>query len=754
MAMTFDKKRIFLGGAMQSVGRVRVDAVAQFKRQKWHPVEDGPETDPTLLNVMALEIFRGSLYVGGFFTNVAGIAAGGFASWRANQWSVPSGGTGVVYALKSDENSLLVGGRFSVPGYINPVALARYDKRGRWEVLNSELPPCGDEDLACIDSVDQVQLLPNGDAVCSIAFAVREWWGGFSYPYYHVLARYDTDGNWSEFSTPDGDMTGLNYYWLGSFGDVFVAGGSFTNATNSAIRNIAQWNGREWLPLGAGLEGEVYSVAGNQRVLYALHGRNVSGAAVGRSVVSRWNGNEWKRIGTVQSTDTFGRLFVSPDDDAYVTGFFSGIDTVVAPGLARWREEKWEPLVDENGGGVAGVINTVFALTEHQGSVYMGGIFLSAGDTFSDGLARWDGEQWKDVSGGIGTWFHRVRALCSSGERLFAAGVFTNIGGTSVSNVASWDGAKWGALGDGLAGTVVSLAWWQSNLYAGGRFQMSGSNRVQNIARWDGSSWQSLGGGCNSNVNAVVEWRGELYVGGRFNESGGVAVSGLAKWNGTQWADVGGGVSGIGDDDESTGATVVSLAVGADGLYIGGQFTVAGTVSATNIVRWDGTNWHTLGGGWPGLLSAIAVRDRHVFVGGAVNDENGETADGILRWDGSRWSKLGSGISDPARRMRVSALLARENDLFVGGRFPFAGGKPSANVARWVERPQLRIDCEVDALGSMRARVRGEPGLSLRLETSTDLREWNLIESDNDNRHEVRFGAPTSAKRFYRLVAE
>ncbi len=752
LAMAFDKKRIFLGGTMQSVGRVVVDGVAEFDGKRWEALPDGPQQDPSLVNVVALEMFKNRLYVGGYFTNAGGQPAGGLASWNGHKWSVPGGTNGAVYALKSDESSLLVGGRFTLPGYTNPVALARLDKHDNWQVLNSELPPCGDDDLICLDSVEQVQLLPNGDAICSIAFAIREWWGGFGYPYLHLLARCDTQNRWSNFPGPDGDPSGFGDYQLTRFGDTLIAAGSFTNATNPALRNIARWNGNEWRPLGDGLEKEVYAVAGNERALYALHRRNTT-MVVGRSVVSRWDGHDWIRIGVVQSTDPYGRLFVGPEDDVFATGLFAGVDSVVAPGLAHWSGTEWEPMVKGASGGVAGIINTVFALAEHQGSVYMGGIFLSAGDELSDGLARWDGKKWHDVSGGIGAWFHRIHALVSSGDRLFASGAFTNIGGVAANNVASWDGSRWAALGPGISNSVLALAWWRSNLYAAGRFQFAGSNAAENIAEWDGTTWRPLGEGCNSNVNAMIEWRGDLYVGGRFTSAGGNSVSRLARWDSVHWSDAGGGVTGDRDQTGLFGPTVSALAVGPDGLYVGGRFTVAGSVPATNIARWDGTNWHPLGQGWSGSVSTISVQGRQVFVGGAVTDEAGRTVDGIRRWDGAHWNRLGSGVFD-VRRFRVNALLARENELFVGGRFNLAGGKPSANVARWVDSPRLHVAHDATSHPhAPRLHVRGEPGLNLQLETSTDLRIW-ILAGDEDSDASEWFVEPDKSlnARFFRTV--
>jgi hypothetical protein len=45
-------------------------------------------------------------------------------------------------------------------------------------------------------------------------------------------------------------------------------------------------------------------------------------------------------------------------------------------------------------------------------------------------------------------------------------------------------------------------------------------------------------------------------------------------------------------------------------------------------------------------------------------------------WDGIRWSALGSGVNS-----KVTALAVAGDQLYVGGRFQTAGGKPSAFAA-------------------------------------------------------------------------
>jgi hypothetical protein len=301
-------------------------------------------------------------------------------------------------------------------------------------------------------------------------------------------------------------------------------------------------------------------------------------------------------------------------------------------------------------------------------------------------------------------------------------------------------------LSSGITNNVVALAWWNSNLYAGGRFEAAGDMVVGNIAQWNGGSWQSLAGGCNSNVLTMAVWRGDLYVGGRFTMVGDVAVSRLARWDGNQWHNVGDGVDG---SEEFPGPAVRALAASPEGLYVAGQFTTAGSVPATNIARWDGTNWHALKQGWSGTVNAIAARDGEVFVGGALTDPDGQSIDGVMRWDGTNWHSLGTGVDDRTGNARVFALLARQDDVFVGGRFTSAGGKPSANVARWVRHPRLRIS-KLNAGNQVSVRVTGEPGIHLHLETSTDLKHWNPFDWEDQEHSQRAWEQMDGATRFFR----
>src|SRR5690606_40789138 len=107
-----------------------------------------------------------------------------------------------------------------------------------------------------------------------------------------------------------------------------------------------------------------------------------------------------------------------------------------------------------------------------------------------------------------------------------------------------------------------------------------------------------------------------LFVGGRFSLAGSVETQCIARWDGQQWTDVGGGF-----ETPKSGATpsVAAMAVYDDGsspaLYVCGTFQRVGGRVALNLARWDGSVWAEVGGGG-GRGANDPGRGLAVFAGG------------------------------------------------------------------------------------------------------------------------------------------
>jgi hypothetical protein len=143
-----------------------------------------------------------------------------------------------------------------------------------------------------------------------------------------------------------------------------------------------------------------------------------------------------------------------------------------------------------------------------------------------------------------------VKALAvyddGSGPALYAGGQFASAGGVVVNNVARWDGEGFTALAGGLKQSplfgglpeVRALTVYDDGsgpaLYAGGYFSLAGGLAVRNVARWDGSSWTALVSGMPNGLNALAVLDGPerawpaLVAGGTAN----IVDSFIGAWQG------------------------------------------------------------------------------------------------------------------------------------------------------------------------------------------------------------------------------
>jgi hypothetical protein len=248
----------------------------------------------------------------------------------------------------------------------------------------------------------------------------------------------------------------------------------------------------------------------------------------------------------------------------------------------------------------------------------------------------------------------------------------------------------WSPLGNGenngVDHKVFAMAVQGNDLYVGGAFRTAGGIPVNYIAKYNAVTniWTSLGDGVSNygHVNAIAVKNGEVYIGGQFSSAGGVPANNIAKWNGREWSALGSGVN----------ADVHALTICGDDLYVGGIFTNAGGSDASYIAKWNTINktWSTVGGGVQYPVFALASDGRVVYVGGAFNYAGEIEAGKIAKWNPAKscWSRVGSfGRGDYSSGVNgtVYSLLARGKDIYIGGKFNKAGGKPSQLFAIWHE---------------------------------------------------------------------
>ncbi len=115
-------------------------------------------------------------------------------------------------------------------------------------------------------------------------------------------------------------------------------------------------------------------------------------------------------------------------------------------------------------------------------------------------------------------------------------------------------------------------------------------------------------------------------------------------------------------------------------LYAGGYFTSADGQTAKYIARWDGSQWHDVGGGMNHYVYDLLVYDGKLIAGGVFDTVNGEPMGHVAAWDGVSWTPLGAGIN---RRPGITDMIIYDSDLIVAGIFDSAGSVATPNMAKW-----------------------------------------------------------------------
>jgi hypothetical protein len=702
-----------------------------------------------------------ALYAGGIFFAAGGVISNHIARWDGSTWSalegpggvgVNAGELGAVNALAVfDDGSgggpaLYAGGFFTTAGGMTVNGIARWDGRN-WSALEGPGYTGVNGWIKALAVFDD----GSGGGPALYAGGVFTTAGDVTV---NSIARWD-GANWSGLEgaggvgVDGGSVRALTLFDDGSGdGPALYAGGNFLTAGGVTVNRIARWDGSDWSALAGpgsvGVNNEVYALSvfddgsGSGPAMYA-GGAFTTAGGVTVNRIARWDGSNWSALASpggvgVSSVVRTLAVFDSGSGDGpalFAGGQFNTAGGVTVNSIARWDGSAWSAL--DGPGGTSGITTggsaialAVFDDGSGGGSaLYVGGLFVTAGEATVNRIASWDGSDWSSLGGqgglGFDAWILAFAVFddgFGDGPALYAGGQFKTAGGMTVNRIARWDGSVWSALegpgGTGVNNWIDALTVFDDgsgrgeSLYAGGIFTTAGGVTVNRIARWDGTNWSTLespgGVGVSGTVNTLTVFDDgsgngpAMYAGGAFTTAGGVTVNRIARWDGSDWSAL------EGPNDVGMDGGVVALTVFDDGsgsgpaLYAAGFFTTAGGVTVNRIARWDGTNWSALEGpggvGVDGTVYSLTVFDDGsgsgpaLYAGGAFTTAGGVTVNRIARWDGSDWSAL-EGPSDVGMDGGVLALTVFDDGsgsgpaLYAGGWFTSASGVTVNRIARW-----------------------------------------------------------------------
>ena len=122
--------------------------------------------------------------------------------------------------------------------------------------------------------------------------------------------------------------------------------------------------------------------------------------------------------------------------------------------------------------------------------------------------------------------------------------------------------------------------------------------------------------------------------------------------------------------------TVLSLATMLVRVSAIFWLTATSLLSAATESRW--TQFPYISSSVNDHVNVVVVAGNDVYVGGQFTQAGTNSANGVARWDGNEWTTLEAGVSG-----RVNAFEIYDDQLYVGGVFTAAGGKPSNFLASW-----------------------------------------------------------------------
>jgi hypothetical protein len=507
--------------------------------------------------------------------------------------------------------------------------------------------------------------------------------------------------------------------------ELWVAGWNQITTAATPIQGLAVWDGATWNgPPGGPLDGFAFElVKDGDDLLVGGSFAQIGGIAAAN--VATFDGTSWRAL-DFPNVAVYA-LARDASNELYAGGTF-GDQFGPTGGFAHWNGTAWE--LAGGGLANRSLDGVVTDLALHDGSLYVSGCFLTAGggdDTpgavVSRSVARFDGT-WHslddDTQGVLAPWIEPLacgdegpasvwdvsrQRLFSDGDRILLGGSFPGVAGVMSQSVIAHDSTGWvpqGPAGLGLGGSIDRIGASSScDVWGLGQIShVAGTPTQARVVHFTGDGWETVTDSIPHDAYCpgfAVSPAGEVAVGCMIFPPKGDAVGRIYRVSGTQLVQVGGDVplvQTIAYDPEGHlwvgggGATGYlgrldgdTLTIVEDGfdqpvtqldpvsstdVIAAGSFTKVGALDASRIARWDGTTWHALGDGAPGMVMAVAHDATKVYIS-TYDEGNGMYLLGAF--DGTTWTELATpdaGIT-PVSYFNFNALHVLSNGWILAG---------------------------------------------------------------------------------------
>jgi hypothetical protein len=416
---------VLVGGTFTQVGISEASGIARWTNNGWETLNQELVYDfGTVSAVVSVsETQAGEYLIGGLFSKTSNLSLNNVALLNSSlDISQPSslgsanGIVGLIYDTDAEGENVYAAGIFGTAQGADANNVAHWDG-SQWSALGE-------------GTNGEVNEILVADGMVYVGGSFTEAGGN---PANNIAVWNIANQEWSAL----GDGTDNDVQALLKVGDNLFVGGRFSNAGTTAAENIAMWDtdASTWSALGAGVDNDVNSLAtiGGNLVV----GGSFSNAG-GNSAnhVATWNGSSWNTLagGTDGDIET---LHVA-DTLLYVGGSFSNADGSTASNIAVWNntDEEWSSIG-------TGLDNTVATITTVGDALYAGGSFQNAGLTETALVAKWDGSTWSSLGSGISDDLAGGGVVATfsvtSDEKLYVGGLFVEAGNKPSTSFTYWD---------------------------------------------------------------------------------------------------------------------------------------------------------------------------------------------------------------------------------------------------------------------------------------------------------------------------
>jgi hypothetical protein len=327
----------------------------------------------------------------------------------------------------------------------------------------------------------------------------------------------------------------------GKDGDIFV-GGLFTQVGNIPANSIACWNSvtEIWSnPFGLDLSGVVYSLAYDDinDILYVAGEFDISGNTINN--IAKWSYTSgWAPLGNGQLYQCLSIVLDNSNNILYA----ASIDDIGNSYLQKWVQ----------GGPWANVDQVLYPDGRFQTlaldgvkNLYVGGAFVDISGNTMNNIAKWS--ITTNVWSSLGSGLTGLQEICScifynsTDNSLYVGGVWNNAGGIDVKGIAKWDlvSSDWSIIGSGLKDAFV-VATTSICVTSNGYISVAsifiniidGSPVYETqVATFDGTNW-SYSCACNNFTSSILpDTDNSIYVTGQFTLAGNITATRIAKLN-------------------------------------------------------------------------------------------------------------------------------------------------------------------------------------------------------------------------------